>query len=77
MRITVLIFTTVGSFVSSLVPSNTMGGFSVFMTMVLGVKFIVKPVMTTKEMMEEFNVKQAPVSKYKKQFEAFMRDYLT
>ena len=30
-----------------------------------------------KEMMEVFNVKQATVSKYKKQFEAFMRDYLT
>lgn len=51
MMVTVLIFTMVGSWVSSLVPSNTMGGFSVFMTMILGVKFIVKPVMTTKEAM--------------------------
>lgn len=58
MMITVLIFTTIGSFVSSFVPSNTMGGFSVFMTMVLGVKFIVKPVMTTKEMMTELDGKQ-------------------
>ena len=37
---------------SSLVPSQTMGSFSVFMTMMLGVKFIVKPVMTTKEAMQ-------------------------
>ena len=51
MMFTVLVFTLVGSWVSSLVPSNTMGGFSVFMTMMLGVKFIVKPVMTTKESM--------------------------
>ncbi len=48
MMITVLIFTVVGSFVSSLVPSVTMGNFSVFMTLLLGIKFIVRPVMTTK-----------------------------
>ena len=52
MMVSVLVFTVVGSWVSSLVPSQTMGGFSVFMTMMLGVKFIVKPVMTTKEAME-------------------------
>ena len=52
MMVTVLLFTMVGSWVSSLVPSTTMGNFSVFMTMILGVKFIVKPVMTTKESME-------------------------
>ena len=57
MMITVLIFTTIGSWVSSLVPSRTMGNFSVFMTMVLGVKFIVKPVMTTKESMENIDSK--------------------
>ena len=51
MMCSVLVFTLVGSWVSSLVPSSTMGGFSVFMTMMLGVKFIVKPVMTTKESM--------------------------
>ncbi|MBP3338421.1 MAG: sulfite exporter TauE/SafE family protein [Lachnospiraceae bacterium] len=51
MMITVLIFTMVGSFVSSLVPNQTMGGMSVFMTFILGIKFIVKPVMTTKEAM--------------------------
>ena len=49
---TVLIFTMLGSYAASLVPSATMGNFSVFMTFLLGVKFIVKPVMTTKEAMQ-------------------------
>ena len=49
MMVTVLCFTVVGSYVSSLVPSATMGNFSVFMTFLLGIKFIVRPVMTTKE----------------------------
>ena len=49
MMAAVLVFTLVGSWVSSLVPSTTMGSFSVFMTLLLGIKFIVKPVMTTKE----------------------------
>lgn len=51
MMTSVLIFTVVGSYVASLVPSATMGGFSVFMTFLLGVKFILRPVMTTKEAM--------------------------
>ena len=48
----VLAFTVVGSYVSSLVPSATMGNFSVFMTFLLGIKFILKPVMVTKEAMQ-------------------------
>lgn len=52
MMATVLVFTMVGSYISSLVPNATMGNFSVFMTLLLGIKFIVKPVMTTKEAME-------------------------
>ena len=51
MMVSVLAFTMVGSWVSSLLPSSTMGSFSVFMTMILGIKFILKPVMTTKEAM--------------------------
>lgn len=51
MMAAVLCFTLVGSWVSSLVPSTTMGSFSVFMTLLLGIKFIVRPVMTTKESM--------------------------
>lgn len=58
MMITVLIFTVIGSWVSSLVPSTTMGTFSVFMTLILGIKFIVKPVMTTKESMEAVSPKK-------------------
>ena len=51
MMASVLIFTVVGSYVSSLVPSAAMGNFSVIMTSFLGIKFIVRPVMTTKESM--------------------------
>ena len=58
MLVTVLIFTLVGSLIAKLVPSNTMGNFSVFMTMILGIKFIVKPVMTTKEKMESVSTKK-------------------
>lgn len=52
MMVTVLAFTLVGSWVSSMAPSAAMGNFSVFMTLLLGVKFIVKPVMTAKAAME-------------------------
>ncbi len=58
MMVTVLVFTMVGSYIASLVPTTTMGGFSVFMTFLLGIKFIVRPVMTTKESMEEVSVKK-------------------
>ena len=54
----VLAFTLVGSWVSSLVPSSTMGGFSTVMTLFLGIKFLVKPVMTTKESMEAVDPKK-------------------
>lgn len=52
MMASVLVFTLVGSFVSSLVPNTAMGNFSVVMTMLMGLKFIIKPVMTTKEAMQ-------------------------
>ena len=61
MMISVLIFTIVGSYVSSLVPSATMGNFSVFMTFLLGIKFILKPVMTTKESMESVSAQKRAV----------------
>ena len=51
MMITVMIFTLAGSFLASYLPNSTMGNFSVIMTFLLGIKFIVKPVMTTKEAM--------------------------
>lgn len=52
MMASVLCFTLVGSYLSSLLPSTAMGGFSTVMTLLLGIKFIVKPVMTTKSNME-------------------------
>lgn len=57
MMFTVLLFTLVGSFLASLVPNTTMGNFSVFMTFLLGIKFIIKPVMTTKEAMQAVDAK--------------------
>ena len=58
MMIMVLIFTIIGSYVSSIVPSRTMGNFSTVMTLLLGIKFIVKPVMTTKSDMEAVSQKK-------------------
>ena len=52
MMAAVLIMTMVGSWVSSLVPNSTMGSFSTVMTLLLGVKFLVRPVMTTRQAME-------------------------
>lgn len=58
MMVSVLILTAVGSYVSSLVSNTAMGSFSVIMTAMLGVKFIVKPVMTTKEAMMNVSAKK-------------------
>lgn len=58
MMAAVLLFTLLGSWVASFVPNTTMGSFSVFMTMLLGIKFIVKPVMTTKETMAAVSPKK-------------------
>ena len=61
MMASVLIFTVVGSFTASLLPSATMGGFSVFMTFLLGIKFILRPVMTTKEAMLKTSAKKRAI----------------
>ena len=58
MMVTVLIFTFVSSYLSSFVSGSTMGGVSTFITMLLGVKFIIKPVMTTKETMSAVDPKK-------------------
>ncbi len=58
MMAAVLLFTLFGRYIASLVPNATMGSFSVFMTLLLGIKFIVKPVMTTKESMEAVSGKK-------------------
>lgn len=52
MMAAVLAMTMVGSWVSSLMPNSTMGSFSTVMTLLLGVKFLVRPVMTTRQTME-------------------------
>lgn len=61
MMAAVLAFTMVGSYVANLVPNRTMGSFSVFMTLLLGIKFIVKPIMTTKEKMAAVSAKKRAV----------------
>lgn len=58
MMISVLVFTFLGSLIASIVPNTTMGSFSVFMTFILGIKFIVRPVMTTKEAMAQVSAKK-------------------
>lgn len=61
MMAAVLCFTLVGSWLASLLPSATMGSFSTFMTLLLGIKFIVKPVMTTKEAMAGVSTRKRAV----------------
>lgn len=49
MLASVLAFTLIGSWVASMVPNATMGTFSKVMTLLVGLKFIFRPVMTTSE----------------------------
>lgn len=49
MLISVLIFTLIGSFIASHISNGAMGNFSKFMTLLLGLKFIFKPITQTKE----------------------------
>ena len=58
MMIMILGFTLIGSYIASIVPNTVMGNFSVFMTLLLVIKFNVKPVMTTKEKMESISKKK-------------------
>lgn len=52
MMAAVLIFTFIASYLASYLPDSAMGGFSMFMTLLVGIKFLLKPVMTTKQAME-------------------------
>lgn len=61
MMVSVLAFTLVGSGVASLVPQTTMGNFSVFMTLLLGIKFIVKPVMAPKQRFAQATSRQKAI----------------
>lgn len=58
MLVSVLCFTMVGSYAASLVPNTTMGNFSVFMTFLLGVRFLARPVMRTRSAMNDLTVSQ-------------------
>ena len=58
MMAAVLTFTLVGSWAASLVPNTTMGSFSVVMTFLLGIRFIVRPVMATSRAREGVSPKK-------------------
>ena len=58
MLISVLLFTLLGSFVASHIPNSAMGNFSKFMTLLVGLKFIFKPIMKTKETQKEPTVEE-------------------
>ena len=51
MIVSVLSFTLLSSWISSYFPSTAIGIFSTFMTFMTGIKFIFRPIMTTKEAM--------------------------
>ncbi|MBQ0009818.1 MAG: sulfite exporter TauE/SafE family protein [Ruminococcus sp.] len=52
LMVFVLLFTGVGSFVGSLLPDTAMESVAVVATLLLGIRFLVWPVLTTREMME-------------------------
>ena len=54
----VLLFTLVGSFTASLVPNAAMGGFSVFMTLFLGIKFIYPETCDDNQRIHDFGQRQ-------------------
>ena len=58
MMICVLLFTIVGSLAASRMPHSVMGNFSTFVTMLLGIKFIIKPVVASKESMTSMSRKK-------------------
>lgn len=53
----VLVMTVFGSYVASFLPERAMGGTMQVMMIILGLRFILKPVNTTKEQMKELNRK--------------------
>ena len=57
MMIAVLLFTMIGSGVARLVPNTTLGSISVLMTFFLGLRFLIIPVRSHREMMEYMNAK--------------------
>lgn len=61
MLASVLVFTLIGSYAASLLPLATMGSFSMFMTLLVGLKFIFRPVMAAKENNIKRSRKQAVI----------------
>ncbi len=61
MMLAVLCFTTVGSYIASIVPKTTMGNFSMFMTLLLGIKFIIRPVVEPKKRLAAATAKQKAI----------------
>lgn len=59
MLVSVLVFTLVGSYLASFLPQTAMGGFSMFMTLLAGLKFIFRPVMEAKESNKKRSKKKA------------------
>lgn len=53
MMASVLVFTVVGSIISSFVPAASLGSLILIVTLMLGIKFLVRPVTATKESMSE------------------------
>ena len=61
MMISVLCFSLVGSYIASIVPKATMGSFSTLMTLFLGIKFIVKPVLAPKQRFQSATARQKAI----------------
>lgn len=62
LLIVILIFTFIGSLLADIVPSHTMGNFSVYLTAIIGLKFIISPVLTTKDKMNDASPKKRLIS---------------
>lgn len=58
MMIAVLIMTVIGSFIAKLLPERAMGNTMQVSMIIIGLRFLLKPVMTTKEQMEEIPKKK-------------------
>lgn len=58
MLLSVLLFTVVGSFVASMVPESTMSGTMQIAMIIIGLRFLLKPVTTTKEQMNAGSAKE-------------------
>ena len=58
MLVSVLVMTVVGSFTASFVPEQTMSGTMQIWMIIIGLRFLLKPIMTTKEQMQTISRKR-------------------